>query len=194
MKAKQMLTAMIMLLFLQVLHVEAQSLKVKNYKMTVKGTSTLHDWVSNVEKLECKTSCLIEGNKLVDIKDVLITIPVESIKSEKGKIMDNKTYDAFNYEKYPSIVFTLSNEKINAATLTAELNGSLVMAGTSRPIKLMTNYKILSNGDLQITGAKKIKMTEFNMEPPVAMMGTIKVGDEVTISFDIILSNTNTTL
>jgi hypothetical protein len=194
MKAKQMLTAMIMLLFLQVLHVEAQSLKVKNYKMTVKGTSTLHDWVSNVEKLECKTSCLIEGNKLVDIKDVLITIPVESIKSEKGKIMDNKTYDAFNYEKYPSIVFTLSNEKINAATLTVELNGSLVMAGTSRPIKLMTNYKILSNGDLQITGAKKIKMTEFNMEPPVAMMGTIKVGDEVTISFDIILSNTNTTL
>jgi hypothetical protein len=194
MKAKQMLTAMIMLLFLQVLHVEAQSLKVKNYKMTVKGTSTLHDWVSNVEKLECRTSCLIEGNKLVDIKDVLITIPVESIKSEKGRIMDNKTYDAFNYEKYPSIVFTLSNEKINVATLTAELNGSLVMAGTSRPIKLMTNYKILSNGDLQITGAKKIKMTEFNMEPPVAMMGTIKVGDEVTISFDIILSNTNTTL
>jgi hypothetical protein len=46
-------------------------------------------------------------------------------------------------------------------------------------------YKILPNGDLQFSASKKIKMTEYKMEPPTAMMGTIKVGDEVTVNFDI---------
>jgi hypothetical protein len=68
------------------------------------------------------------------------------------------------------------------------------MAGTTKPIDLVANYKVLSNGDLQITGSKKIKMTDFNMEPPTAMMGTIKVGDDVIIGFDIVLSSTHTVL
>jgi polyisoprenoid-binding protein YceI len=108
--------------------------------------------------------------------------------------MDNKTYDAFNYEKYPLIVFTLTSEKINSSNLTADLKGTLAMAGASRPIDVQISYKILGNGDLQIIGSKKLKMTDFNMEPPTAMMGTIKVGDEVTVSFDIVLSATNTIL
>jgi hypothetical protein len=37
-------------------------------------------------------------------------------------------------------------------------------------------------------------MTEFNMEPPKAMMGTIKAGDEVTINFNIIFSGSNSIL
>lgn len=194
MKAKQLLIVIVTLLFLQPNYLNAQSFKVKNYKMTVKGTSTLHEWESVVEKLECKTSYKIEGDVLVDIKDAVVKIPLQSIKSTKGKMMDNKTYNAFNYQKYPSIIFALSSKKINASNLTADLKGSLAMAGISKQVDLVANYKVLPNGDLQIIGSKKIKMTEFNIKPPTAMMGTIKVGDEVIISFDIVLSSTNTIL
>lgn len=189
MKAKKLLAVTVTLLLLQVNFLSAQSFKVKNYKMTVKGTSTLHEWESVVEKLDCKATFRIEGNALADIKDATVQVPVESIKSSKGKMMDSKTYDAFNYEKHPFIVFALSSEKLNGAT--ADLKGSLSMAGTTRQIDLAISYKLLPNGDLQVSGTKKIKMTEFNMEPPTAMMGTIKVGDEVVISFDIVFSNTN---
>jgi polyisoprenoid-binding protein YceI len=194
MKARPLLIAIVALLFFQLNNLSAQSFVLKNFNVTVKGTSSMHDWESQVEKLECKASFKIEGNKLVDVKDALIKIPVEGIKSEKGKIMDNKTYDAFNYEKHPSISFLLNSEKINASNNTIEMKGNLSMAGATRPIDLVANYKVLSNGDLQITGSKKIKMTDFNMEPPTAMMGTIKVGDEVIIGFDIVLSGTNTVL
>lgn len=188
MKAKQLLIAIVLVLFFQPSQLSAQFAQVKNYKMTVKGTSSLHDWESVVEKLDCKTSYKIENGALADIKTAVVQVPVESIKSPKGKMMDNKTYDAFNYEKHPYIIFTLSSEKINTANLTAELKGTLVMAGSTRPVDVTVTYKILPGGDLQISGSKKIKMTEFKMEPPTAMMGTIKVGDEVVITFDIVLS------
>jgi hypothetical protein len=194
MKARQLLIVMVSLLFFQVNTLSAQSFKIKSLKMTVRGTSTMHDWESQVEKLECKTSYKIDGDQLVDIYDAVIKIPVQSIKSTKGKMMDTKTYEAFNYEKYPYIVFILTGKKFNSANLTAELKGSLAMAGTTKQINLLISYKVLPNGNLQIVGSKKLKMTEFNMEPPTAMMGAIKVGDEVAIDFDIVLSSSITNL
>ena len=194
MKTKQLLTLVVTLICIESNYLNAQSSKVKNYTATVKGTSTMHEWESVIEKLECKTSYKIEGSELVDIKEAEVKILVESIKSTKGRTMDNKTYDAFNSEKFPSIIFTLSSQTINTSNLTVALKGALEMAGTTKPIDLVASYKVLTNGDLQITGIKKIKMTEFNIDPPKAMLGTIKVGDEVTISFDIVLSHTNAIL
>jgi len=175
-------------------YLNAQVSKAGDYKVKVTGTSTIHDWESDVEKLEYKTSYKIENNELSDIKDAVLKITVESIKSTKGKVMDDKTYDAFNSEKYPFIIFILRSEEINTSDLTVNLTGSLEMAGTTKAIDLVASYKVLANGDLQIKGSKKVKMSEFNMTPPKAMMGTIKVGDEVTISFDIAVSNTTSIL
>ena len=194
MKTTQLLTILLTLSFLQSHSLNAQSSNVKDYKVTVKGTSTVHDWESNVEKIECKASYKIEDDELVDIKDATLKISVESIKSTKGKVMDHKTYDAFNSEKFPFITFILRSEEINTTNLTVNLKGTLEMAGVTKLVDLVARYKVLTNGGLQIIGIKKIKMTEFNMEPPKAMMGTIKVGDEVTISFDIVLSSTDTIL
>jgi hypothetical protein len=194
MKTRQLLIVIATALIIQSSYLMAQSFKVKNYKMTVRGESSLHDWESVAEKLECKGSYKIENNILTDIKETVVKITVESIKSPKGRIMDDKTYDAFNYEKYPLITFTLNSKKINSSNLTADLKGTLAMAGYSRPIDIQISYKILANGDLQIIGSKKLKMTDFKIEPPTAMMGTVKVGDEVTVSFDIVLSATNTIL
>jgi hypothetical protein len=42
----------------------------------------------------------------------------------------------------------------------------------------------VTNNNVTFTGKKTIKMTEFEVEPPTALLGTIKTGDEVTISFN----------
>ena len=194
MKTTQLLIILLMMLLFQSPYVNAQSSKIKNHKVTVKGTSTVHEWESAIEKLECNTSYKIQDNELVDIKDAEMKFYVESIKSTKGKVMDKKTYDAFASDKFPWITFKLKSERINTQASTVDLKGSLTMAGTTNPIELVANYKVLANGDLQIIGNKKLKMTEFNMVPPKAMLGTIKVGDEVTIDFDITLSNANNIL
>jgi len=40
-----------------------------------------------------------------------------------------------------------------------------------------------------VTGSYKFKMSSFGIDPPRAMLGTIRTGDEVTIKFKINLYN-----
>ena len=109
-------------------------------------------------------------------------------------MMDSKTWDAFNHEKNPFIVFTLATATINPQQNRLDATGTLTMAGVTRPTELSVSYKILEGGDLVISGSRKLKMTDFKMEPPTAMMGTIKVGDEVEVRFEATLSIPDTTL
>ncbi|MEX2233652.1 MAG: YceI family protein [Cyclobacteriaceae bacterium] len=192
MKAIKVLLITIWVLALQFSYAQTQSFAVKSYKLTVAGTSNLHDWESSVEKLEGKGSFALANNSFKEISDVVITIPVKSIKSTKGKMMDKKTYEAFNAEKNPSIIFTLTGQKTNEAKNILDASGTLTMAGVTKPIDLTLTYKVLPGGELQITGSKKLTMTDFKMEPPTAMMGTIKVGNEVVVNFEITLSTNNT--
>jgi polyisoprenoid-binding protein YceI len=166
----------------------AQAVKVKPNKMSVTGSSTLHEWESEITKAEFKGDVKTENLQLKEIKNFEVKVLVEGIKSTKGKTMDNKTYDAFNYTKFPYVVFALQTAKINANG-TIDAKGTLTMAGFSKPIDLQAKYKILANGDVQITVSKTIKMSEWKMEPPTAVMGTIKVGDDVTVNFDFVVNN-----
>jgi polyisoprenoid-binding protein YceI len=194
MKPIKFLLIAVSVLAIQFQAVRAQVFSVKSYKVTVKGTSSLHDWESTVDKLEAKGSFTITNNALSDIRDVVVKIPVKAIKSPKGKMMDNKTWEAFNYEKNPTIVFALTDKKINAAETSLVANGTLTMAGVTKQVELDLIYKVLAGGDLQISGTHRLLMSDFKMEPPTAMMGTIKVGDEVVVNLEIILLSANNTL
>lgn len=194
MKAMKVLLVTVWVLAIQLQTVQGQMFSVKSYKVSVKGTSSLHDWESTVDKLEAKGSFTITDNALSDIRDVVVKIPVKAIKSPKGKMMDNKTWEAFNYEKNPIIAFALSERKINTSKNTLVANGTLTMAGVTKSVELHLIYKVLPGGELQISGTHSLLMSNFNMEPPTAMMGTIKVGDEVVVNLEIILLNANNTL
>ncbi len=169
---------------------QAQTLyKGKQVKMSVIGSSTLHEWESEVTQVESNGTLTLDGSQLTAIKDVVVKMPVTGIKSTKGRVMDNKTYEAFNSDKNPTIQYKLTNARISGSgEYTVTANGNLSMAGATKPIELVAKAKVLANGDVQISGSQKLNMKDFNMTPPTAMMGTIKVGEEVTVKFDITLT------
>lgn len=157
--------------------------------MSVTGSSTLHEWESEVTQVESSGTLTLDGSQLTAIKDVVVKMPVTGIKSTKGKTMDNKTYEAFNADKNPTIQYRLTSAKVSGSgEFTIVANGNLTMAGATKPIEITAKAKVLGNGDVQITGSQKLNMKDFNMTPPTAMMGTIKVGEEVTVKFDITLT------
>lgn len=166
---------------------------LKSSKALIKGSSTLHDWESKITKIEGKGSFQTKDNVLVALKDVEIKIDVKGIKSKEGKKMDDKTYETFKSDKNPSIVYTFENAAVKMGAsnaVTVEASGKLSMAGTTQSVSLTANGTMLANGDLQLSTSKKIKMTDYKMEPPVMMLGTLKVGNEVTVSFDFVLEKT----
>lgn len=186
-KINILLTAAALLLFAHTGMAQG-ALQVKANKMSVQGSSTLHDWESEITKADLKGEILVSNSQLKEVKNLEVKIPVESIKSTKGKMMDSKTYDAFNSSKNPFIVYALKDAKVNPDG-TIDGNGTLTMAGVTKPMQVKAKYKVLNNGDVQLIVSRTFKMSEFKMDPPTAMMGSIKVGDEVTVNFDVVVNS-----
>jgi polyisoprenoid-binding protein YceI len=161
--------------------------KLKAFNFTVHGTSSLHEWESKIEKIEWKGAYHLDASKNLNLQLIELKIPVTGIQSEHGKIMDNKTYEAFNSEQNPNIIFKMRSytQKVVGNDILLAVEGDLTMNGVTNLIMLSVIGKTLPGGDLQFTGTRGLKMTDYKMKPPTAMMGTIKVGDEVTIKFDL---------
>ncbi|MEO5570152.1 MAG: YceI family protein [Bacteroidia bacterium] len=171
--------------------IKSAEFSLKSVKASIKGTSTLHAWESQITMMEGKGSFQSKDDTLSVIKDVEIKIDVNGIKSKEGKKMDKKTYEAFKSDKNPFITYSFNNAlvKISAShDVTIEATGNLSMAGTTNSVSLSATGKMLPNGDLQLTASKQIKMTDYNMVPPVMFLRTIKVGNEITVSFDFVLA------
>jgi polyisoprenoid-binding protein YceI len=164
--------------------------KAQTSKLSVTGSSTLHEWTSEVTQVDWTGLIILNDDQQIETRNVVITIPVKSIKSTHGKMMDNKTYEAFKHDKNPNIVYkvTGTQKKGGGNETVTETSGTLTMAGVTKPLSLQVKSKTLSNGNLVITASRKLKMTEFNMDPPTAMMGTINVGEEVTVNLEITLT------
>jgi polyisoprenoid-binding protein YceI len=166
--------------------VNAQTLKInaQSSTMTILGTTNVHNFQSKVTQMS--GDLVISGKKVQSLK---VDVPVKSIKSNE-KLMDTKTYEAFNAEKNPTITFQLIDAVIQKATaedIDVVLTGNLTMAGVTKKVSFNTTGKALKAGTFQFTGSVALKMTDFKMKPPTAMLGMMKVGDAITLKFSIVL-------
>ena len=157
-----------------------------NLKILVSGTSTLHDWTMATAKGDCNATFTVNGaGQLTDLTAMHLSIPVESLKSEKTA-MDKNAYKALKASKFSAITYTLSS-----ATVTADgkvkCQGSLAIAGTAVPTELLATAKVNADKSISISGSKKISMKEYKVDPPTFMMGTIKTGNDITVKFDLVL-------
>lgn len=156
-------------------------------KLTVDGTSTVHDWTINSTVFSGTAFFETEGDHPVNITDVRFTCKTDKILSDNS-IMDGKTHKALMADKHPEITFVFNSVKSYNRTqdnFTGELIGTLSIAGKSKKITVPFAGNVAPSGTLQIKGAVKFKMTDFGIDPPTAMLGTLKTGDEVKINYDL---------
>lgn len=170
---------------------QAQSIfEIASHSMTVAGTSNLHDWTAEVEKVNGSFKVKMDNGKLVDIQDINVVVDAQSFKSSKGSIMNSKINDALNSKKHPRITYKMTKvDKIaeTAGTFRVNTTGVMNIAGVNQNVSLEAIGKILPNGSIEFSGNKKVKMTDYKVEPPTAMFGAMTTGDEVTLSFKVVL-------
>ncbi len=150
---------------------------------TVKGTSTLHDWEMNSK--EGKTEAVIELGSIPKILALKFTLPAESLKSHHSA-MDKNAYKTLKTEKYAYLTFVITSSKMTAVdSSTFNMNGlgQLEIAGVKKEIELNAVCKVGPDKSLMCTGSKQIKMSDYGLEPPSMMLGTVKTGNEITIDF-----------
>ena len=148
--------------------------------ITIQGTSSLHDWEESVNEFTIKGVRSEE-----DLLNVEIKIKTKSIKSGKS-IMDSKTYDALLAEKHPWISFRAENMKISGQLFSG--NGTLKIAGKEKNIPVSGSLDTQSPEQMQVSGTLSLKMTDFGIDPPTAMFGTMVTGNEIAIAYQFKLN------
>jgi polyisoprenoid-binding protein YceI len=109
-------------------------------------------------------------------------MPVRSIESGKN-LMNSKTYEALKAKDHPNITFQFK-EMLALSETEIKVLGSLSIAGVTKEIELLANY-ILNDQEITISGLYPLNMRDFGIDPPTAMMGSIKTGELVDLSYDI---------
>ncbi len=164
----------------------AQAYQLVASDFTIGGTSNVHDWESKVTKVSWTGAFQIMDDGTLQIRGGKVTIPVSGILSTKGRVMDNKTHEALKKASHPNIVFTATTVNATSTgtnTWTAQVKGTLSLAGVSKQVTVKAIIKAGADGKMSVTGTHAMKMTDFGISPPTALMGTMTTGDAITLKF-----------
>ncbi|MDN3664262.1 YceI family protein [Algibacter miyuki] len=165
--------------------VQAQQLSLVNNEstLTVLGTSNIHDW--HLEAESQTGTIKFKNLETCQIEALTLSIEAEGLVSGK-KSMDKNTFKALNTEDHKSILFKLVEVKSitnkDAGVYSVNTQGDLTISGVKKRISLNFNISI-DGSSVTLVGEKAIKMTDFNVDPPKALFGSITTGDALTIKF-----------
>ena len=164
-------------------------------KLWVEGGSTIRSWSCKAEDVNATVEAAgggavaktLAGEKAINVVDV--TLPVEKMDCGNGTMNDHMK-NALKAKDNKTIAFHLNSYDVtkSADGVTGTLNGTLTLGGVKKPIAIPATGVELG-GALRVTGNYNLKMTDYELTPPSLMFGRIKVRDEVTVKFDLVLKS-----
>ncbi len=172
-----------------------QTYKIKSHNLIVSGTSNLHDWTATAEKASGVFNIKFNDKKMASVNAFELKVDANSLKGSKGSIMNSKIIDALKAKKNPYITFKSTGGNLNekSGVYKISVNGILTIAGKSQNVIIEAQGKMLPTGDIEFSGARKLRMTDYNIDPPTAMLGSLTTGDEVTLNFKLTLKSDEST-
>ena len=157
----------------------------RDYAVTIDGTSSLRAWHEKVGEVTGDVTATVNEDGSVALSAIRISMKVLSIKSDMGRMMEKKTYEALKANAYPEILFTVSAPirlvQIRDAQTAIAVKGQLALAGVSKPMVMLVKTFAISRGVLQFEGSQTIKMSDYGVRPPSALFGTMRSGPDITI-------------
>lgn len=159
-------------------------------QVTVKGTSTLHDWEMITKDFNVEAGFVV-GTSDLKINSTSFHGKVTGLKSDHD-LMNEKAYDALKSEKFPEIKFyqsEMSASQLKGSSFSGKIKGRIEIAGAGKVIMIPYNGIMKSNQVVNVSGSFSLKMSEFGIKPPTAIMGTIKTGDDLTLDYNFELKS-----
>jgi polyisoprenoid-binding protein YceI len=152
----------------------------------IEGTSTLHDWKMEGTSINGSITALPieQWTDGTSTGPVSVSIPVTSLKSEHSK-MDKLMADALKARANPAIRYEMTHAVLTkpGATFVLKTDGKLTIAGVTREVEMQVTGARAAGGAYMLTGELPIRMSQYGIKPPTAMMGTIRTGDDVKVTF-----------
>ena len=159
----------------------------QSVSVQIAGTSSIHDWTEKSDKGTSEATFIMNNDKITGLSGLTFIVAAKSLKSEHSA-MDKNTYKALHADKHPNITYTMVTAAITSVdgnTYTIRTSGKLTIAGNTRETDVVASGKLNADKSITLSGSKKFKMTDFGIKPPTAVFGTIKTGNELTISYNL---------
>jgi len=164
----------------------------KNSTITIKGTSTFHDWEASSNAAVIDLLADIKDSEVKRLSSVNLLLKVVTLKSDSRRL-DRKIYKALKANDYPYITFVLT-KVVHLSNQKIEVEGNLTINGVTRKITVNQEVTFNNNGEemIIVLGSKKINMKDFGVKPPKFLFGAFKTGRFVTVDFHIYFRRINT--
>ena len=163
-------------------------------KLWIEGTSNLHGWSCKATTLDAAIdldaalAAQVSSAPPKALKRVQVKVPVKSLKCGHGG-MDDNLYKALKADATPEISYILATfEAVPGEmkdTFTLHTVGALTIAGSENKIEMDVTATRLADGSVMAKGLVPIKMTDFGIQPPTAIFGRLKTGNEVKVNFEL---------
>lgn len=164
-------------------------------KVVVEGTSTGRGFKCDVPE----PKLLVRGDgvdavpELVQIvnavKQMTLDIPARRLDCEDGtKIRHSLT--GLQESDQKAIRFALTRYEMGAATGTTvpmRLVGEVTFAGKTKPVTVEAQATATDDGKVRVTGSYPLKLLDWGAESSRLRLGTMKVGDDLVLRFDLAL-------
>ncbi len=167
-----------------------------NSSLTLMGSS-------NLNRFQCTTYenlsngyiyIITEDEKdYVKFTNAILKINIKSFDC-KNPMLNKDFYRALNANESPTIdVELLGAVPVNSGKILRTRDGrfiadvAITLNGISRPDEIIVHWEKTASNVYRFIGEKELRMSDFDIDPPVAALGLIKVHDEITIHFDLFI-------
>ena len=153
-----------------------------NVDFTVSGTSTVRGWtctVSGTARVTPGASAPAPGFD-AGVQSATLTVPVADFECP-DETMTEHLMDAMKPADFAEITFRLDGYEASGDGTAA--SGALTIQAVTKPVSFPISLSP-SGAGVTIAGEVGLDMTEYGVEPPVVLLGLLRVRPEIRIQFE----------
>ncbi len=157
-----------------------------NVDFTVSGTSTIRGWtcsVTGTAQVTVGSSTPVRG-LANGVRTATLSVPVDDFECPEEEMRDH-LLEALRVDEFPEITFRL--EGYEASGQGAVTTGTLTLLDATEEVSFPLSLTPSGSG-VQLEGELALDMTAYGVEPPVVMLGLMRVRPQIRIQFSGIVT------
>ncbi len=149
----------------------------------VSGTSTIRSWTCSVKGVLAVTpgtgSSPPAPGFASGVQTATVTVPVKAFTCPSAE-MTQHLLEAMKADQFSEIVYRLERYEITGGQ--AQATGTMIITGVTQPLSFPVTLKPSAQG-VHVEGSTRLDMSKWGVDPPVVMLGMLKVGPQIRIEF-----------
>ncbi len=148
---------------------------------TVSGGSTIRGWTCSVggsAEMTAGGAAAVPGFA-AGVQTATLHVPVNDFECPEEEMLEH-LLEALRAVEFDEITFRLESYEVSGRR--AQATGSLTILDTTQPVTLPISLSP-SGAGVEIEGELRLDMTTYGVEPPVVMLGLLRVKPQIRIEF-----------